>query len=63
METFMYSSTNWPKSAKDVMTINEIAAACHASLILSFAVLSETKAKKIGVAPGGSIITSRVTKD
>ena len=45
------------------MTSSETAAALMARILRSFGDLSATKAKKIGVAPGGSMITKRVTKD
>jgi hypothetical protein len=45
------------------MTSNETDAAFIARILRSFADLSATQAKKIGVAPGGSIITNRVTND
>ena len=49
--------------AKVAITKSETNAACHASRRRSRSLLSETSARKIGVAPGGSKITSRVTKD
>ena len=43
------------------MTTIETAAACHASLRRVAGVLSATSPRKIGMEPGGSIITKRVT--
>ena len=60
-EIFKYERTKRPKSANDVITINETAAACHASLRRVAGDLSETSPRKIGVAPGGSMITNSVT--
>ena len=53
---------NCPKNAKLAITNSETAAACHAKRTRSRGVLSPTKPRNIGVAPGGSIITKSVTK-
>jgi hypothetical protein len=52
-----------PKRANIEITSSETKAAFIARILRSFGDLSATKAKKIGVAPGGSIITNRVTND
>ena len=61
IEIFIYSRINWPKSAKVAMTNSDTPAACQARRTLSRGDLSPTSPRKIGVAPGGSIITNKVT--
>ena len=63
MEILRYPKINRPKRAKIEMTRSETAAACIARIRRTRADLSATNPKKIGVAPGGSIITNNVTKD
>ena len=52
---------NFPKMAKATITISDTAAPCQAMRIRLRDGWSLTKAKNIGVAPGGSMITKRVT--
>jgi hypothetical protein len=44
-----------------MITVKETMAVLTASFRLSFSVNGETKPRKIGTTPGGSIITKRVT--
>jgi hypothetical protein len=61
-EMFKYPKSALPKIAKEMITAREMKAPCQAILRLRFSLSLAVKARNIGVAPGGSRITNRVTK-
>ena len=49
-----------PKTANSTMTPNDVSAACRASRAIALAPRRAVSARKIGMIPGGSMITKSV---